>query len=76
MRELWIKSPAPKIVTTIGKDGLEQIQMIQVPASDLKKEMDGILPSKLKNITISGEGFSRLADYIFKVIYLESLNFI
>lgn len=63
-------------MTTIGKDGLEQIQMIQVPASDLKKEMDGILPSKLKNITISGEGFSRLADYIFKVIYLESLNFI
>lgn len=62
-------------MTTIGKDGLEQIQMIQVPASDLKKEMDGILPSKLKNITISGEGFSRLSDYIFKVIKFNKPEF-
>lgn len=67
LRDLCIVSPAPQIQQTIGKDGMEVTQMIPVMASDLKKEMDGYLPLKLRNITISGIGFNKLAEGIFNV---------
>lgn len=74
LRNLWIESPAPKTIIVVGNDGLEQVEKVPVPASDLKKEMYGQLPSKLKNITISGDGFSRLAETIFEVKFYTFVN--
>lgn len=66
LRSLWIESPASKIVKMTSKEGIEAFQAVQETASDLRKEMDGVLPPKLKTITISGRGFNRLADDIFE----------
>lgn len=41
--------------------------MVQEAASDLRMELYGLLPRKLKDLTISGSGFNRLADGILDV---------
>lgn len=74
LRNLWIESPAPKMVVSFDNEGLEQVQLVPVLASDLKKEMYGLLPPKLKNITISGDGFTRLAESIFEVPFIIILT--
>lgn len=67
IRELWIESPAAKLLKVVTKEGLETYQLIQEPASDLRAELYGALPRKLKSLTISGAGFNRLADGILNV---------
>lgn len=67
VRELWIEAPAPKMVKVVSKEGLETWQLIQEPASDLRAELYGMLPRKLKDLTISGAGFNQLADGVLEV---------
>lgn len=67
LRELWIESPAAKLVKVVTKEGLETYQLVQESASDLRLELYGLLPRKLKILTISGSGFNRLADGILDV---------
>jgi hypothetical protein len=67
LRELWIESPAPKMVKVTSKEGFETYQWVQDAASDLKQELSGYLPTKVRRITISGPGFNKLADGIFDV---------
>lgn len=50
-------------------DGLETYKLVQDSASDLRMELYGFLPRKLKNLTISGAGFNRLSDGIFDVSF-------
>lgn len=69
LRELWIESPAPKMVKVTSKEGFENYQWVQDAASDLKQELSGYLPTKVRKITISGPGFNKLADGIFDVNY-------
>lgn len=67
LRDLWIEAPAAKLVKIVTKEGLETYQLIQEAASDLSRELYGELPRKVKNLTISGAGFNRLADGILDV---------
>jgi hypothetical protein len=60
LRYLWIEAPQSN-PSSDGKGGGSSV--------DLKREMEGRLPLKLKNITISGKGFTKLAENIFKVIF-------
>lgn len=77
LRELWIEAPAPKLTKIVTKEGLETYQMIQDPASDLRMELQGELPRKVKSLTISGAGFNRLADGILdvNVNFFDCANF-
>jgi hypothetical protein len=59
LRYLWIEAPQ-----SVSADGQSKGGGASV---DLKREMEGRLPLKLKNITISGTGFTKLADNIFRV---------
>lgn len=71
IRDLWIEAPAPKLVKVVTKEGLETYQLVQDSASDLRLELQGLLPRKIRNVTISGAGFNRLADGILDVSYFE-----
>lgn len=73
LRELWIESPAPKMVKVTSKEGFETYQWAQDAASDLKQELSGYLPTKVRKITISGPGFNKLAEGIFDVKIIEIL---
>ncbi|XP_011212502.1 chaoptin isoform X1 [Bactrocera dorsalis] len=81
VRELWIEAPQP--FTRIIKKGsgpnqdIQQVQMGQ--PTDLAREMEGHLPSKLTNITFSGPQFSSLNERILKgmrspYIYMQLFN--
>jgi hypothetical protein len=59
LRYLWIEAPQSDSADGQNKGGGSSV--------DLKQEMDGKLPLKLKNITISGMSFTKLADNIFRV---------
>lgn len=48
------------------RSGNDQQMMMGQP-TNLEKEMHGMLPVKLKNITFSGPGFTSLAENILKV---------
>lgn len=74
VRDLWIEAPAPKLVKVVTKDGLETYQLVQESASDLRTELSGTLPRKLKNLTISGAGFNKLADRILDGVQATSLH--
>lgn len=67
LRELIIEAPAPKYVKVTSKEGFETYQLVQDSASDLRKELYGYLPDKVRSITISGPGFNRLDEGIFNV---------
>lgn len=67
LRELTIEAPVPKYVKVTSKEGFETYQLVQDSASDLRMELYGYLPNKVRSITISGPGFNRLADGIFDV---------
>lgn len=71
VRELWIEAPAPKMLKIVTKEKLETWQLVQDSASDLRNELIGLLPRKLKDLTISGAGFNRLADGILEVSLLS-----
>ncbi|CAD6994601.1 chaoptin isoform X1 [Ceratitis capitata] len=81
IRELWIEAPQP--FTRIIKKGsgpnqdIQQVQMGQ--PTDLAREMEGHLPSKLTNITFSGPQFSSLSERILKgmrspYLYMQLFN--
>ena len=55
------------MVKVTSKEGFETYQLAQDSASDLRVELFGYLPNKVRSITISGAGFNRLADGIFDV---------
>jgi hypothetical protein len=67
VRDLWIEAPAPYMERMVSLEGVESYKLVQESASDLKMELYGVLPRKLKNLTISGAGFNRLADGILDV---------
>lgn len=76
LRELWIESPAPKQVKVTSKEGFETYKLVQDAASDLRQELFGYLPRKVRKITISGPGFNTLAEGIFDVSFcLKILSF-
>lgn len=62
LQKLQISSPEPQKVISGPK-----ISYKNVAATDLRKEMNGKLPLKLREITISGKGFTTIAETIFEV---------
>lgn len=68
LQKLWISSPEPQKVISGPK-----ITYKNVAATDLRKEMTGQLPLKVREITISGKGFTSIADTIFQVLYFYSI---
>jgi len=69
IRQLWIEAPQP--FTRIVKKGsgpTQEMQTLQLGnPTDLQREMEGHLPSKLTNITFSGPQFTNLNERILKV---------
>lgn len=69
IRELWIEAPQP--FTRIVKKGsgpTQEMQTLQLGMpTDLQREMEGHLPSKLTNITFSGPQFTNLNEHILRV---------
>lgn len=73
LRELWIEATEPikmpqilldaNIVSSASQPSSPPVQI----STDLRKEMDGDLPAKLKKITISGTGFTQLYDQFLEV---------
>lgn len=74
VRELTIEAPPPKMVKIVSKEGFETYQLVQDSASDLRMELYGYLPNKVRSITISGAGFNRLAEGIFDVRRIKFLH--
>lgn len=64
LQKLWISSPEPQKVMTV-KDS--KVTYKTISATDLRKEMSGQLPLKLREITISGNGFTGISETILKV---------
>lgn len=71
LRELWIESPAPaRTQHEVSFDAIANVGRTEPkvqPATDLRKEMLGSLPLKLRSVTISGTTFNSIADTIFRV---------
>lgn len=71
LREIWIESPAPaRTQHEVSFDAIANIGRTEPktpPATDLRKEMLGSFPLKLRSVTISGKTFNNIADTIFKV---------
>ncbi|KAJ6640078.1 Chaoptin, partial [Pseudolycoriella hygida] len=77
LRELWIESPAPRVQHEVAFDAIANIGRTEpkTPLStDLRKEMLGDFPTKLRSVTISGKSFSNIADTIFKGIQSITLH--
>ncbi|XP_055618814.1 chaoptin [Toxorhynchites rutilus septentrionalis] len=68
LRELWIQ--APKSFEPFDHSS----KPVSAVPSDLRGEMDGLLPRKLKSITFGGFGFNRLADNILQGIQSADLH--
>uniref|UniRef100_A0A182FJ01 Chaoptin n=1 Tax=Anopheles albimanus TaxID=7167 RepID=A0A182FJ01_ANOAL len=85
LRELWIEAPKPpsphsssSSPSSVGAKGVKQTGNPSgqpVPATDLRREMDGELPRKLRTITIGGTGFSRLSDTLLRGVQAPTLHF-
>ncbi|XP_050075895.1 chaoptin [Anopheles maculipalpis] len=81
LRELWIEAPKPPSSHTAGGSpgatgtASKATKPIAVPATDLRREMDGLLPRKLQRITFGGTGFSRLSDTVLKGVRSATLYF-
>ncbi|XP_055324765.1 chaoptin [Sitodiplosis mosellana] len=69
LQKLWISSPEPQKVISGSK-----ITYKNVAATDLRKEMTGQLPLKLREITISGKGFMSIAETILQGVQSKSLH--
>lgn len=75
LRELWIEAPKPPSKSRPESSvGPKTPKPVSIPSSDMRREMDGTLPQKLKSITFSGSGFNRLADNILKGVQSVSLH--
>lgn len=71
LQKLWISSPEPQKVKQV-KDSKVTFKMVS--ATDLRKEMSGQLPLKLREIIISGKGFTGVSETILKV-KVQILNY-
>lgn len=69
LRELWIDAPEPPKRPDVLEAGVGggSLPVTQSVATDLRNEMQGILPAKLSTIILSGSGFIQLADNILDV---------
>lgn len=71
LRLVWINAPiAPRISATSAPASIVHSPLVsQMPivASDLRKEMFGTLPPKVRSITIAGKGFNTVAETILSV---------
>lgn len=72
LRSVWINAPiAPRISATSAPASavLHSPLVSQMPivASDLRKEMFGTFPPKVRSITIAGKGFYTVAETILSV---------
>lgn len=65
LQKLWISAPEPQRVAP-GPNS--KVTYKTVAATDLRKEMTGQLPLKLREITISDKGFTGISDTILKVL--------
>ncbi|XP_037026425.1 chaoptin isoform X1 [Bradysia coprophila] len=78
LRELWIESPGPaRSQHETSFDAIANIGRTEPkgPSStDLRKEMLGNFPLKLRSVTISGKTFTNIAETIFKGIESISLH--
>ncbi|EAT32230.1 AAEL015659-PA [Aedes aegypti] len=70
LRELWIEAPKPPSQprSDTAAAAPKTPKPVSIPTSDMRREMEGMLPQKLKSITFSGSGFNRLADNVLKGI--------
>uniref|UniRef100_A0A182SDA4 LRRCT domain-containing protein n=1 Tax=Anopheles maculatus TaxID=74869 RepID=A0A182SDA4_9DIPT len=82
LRELWLEAPKSPSSSTSGSGytgatgtPAKASKPIAVPATDLRREMDGLLPRKLQTITFGGTGFSRLSDTVLKGVRSATLHF-
>uniref|UniRef100_A0A182M164 LRRCT domain-containing protein n=1 Tax=Anopheles culicifacies TaxID=139723 RepID=A0A182M164_9DIPT len=79
LRELWIeaaKAPSGSSATSANSGNTSKSSKpIALAATDLRREMDGLLPHKLQSITFGGTGFSRLSDNILKGARSATLHF-
>ncbi|XP_031631630.1 chaoptin isoform X2 [Contarinia nasturtii] len=69
LQKLCISAPEPQKITTGPK-----VTYKSVTATDLRKEMTGRLPLKLREIMISGEGFTSISDTILNGVQSKSLH--
>lgn len=68
LRDLWIDAPvAPKVSSSFPTEMPVTTTAQPIIASDLRKEMTGRLPTKLRRVTIGGKGFTQIADNILSV---------
>lgn len=63
LQKLQISAPDPQKIISGPK-----ISYKTVSATDLRKEMTGKLPLKLREITISGKGFTTISETILQVL--------
>ncbi|XP_055525782.1 chaoptin [Wyeomyia smithii] len=75
LRELWIDAPKPPQDRSDsgGSSAPRTPKLASVPASDMRREMEGLLPRKLQSITFSGSGFNNLADNVLTGLQSSSL---
>lgn len=60
LRSLWIEAPEAR------RPSIDETKSTLI-STDLMKEMDGVLPVKLREITFSGQGFSNIANSVLNV---------
>ncbi|KAL1381418.1 hypothetical protein pipiens_013476 [Culex pipiens pipiens] len=73
LRELWIEAPKPPSQER-SDNGSKTPKPVSVPSSDLRREMEGMLPRKLKSLTFGGSGFNKLADNVLKGLQSSSVQ--
>lgn len=68
LQKLWIDAPEPQKIVSGGR-----VTYKSVAASDLRREMMGLLPYKLRDITIGGKGFKILSESMLAVIIKKKI---
>lgn len=66
LRSLWIEAPVAPHISSSSQT-VNKVSTAAVFATDLRKEMLGYLPSKLRQITIGGKGYTILSDLLLSV---------
>lgn len=66
LRSLWIEAPVLPHISPSSQSN-NKVSTAPVFATDLRKEMLGYLPSKLRKITIGGKGYMILSDLLLSV---------
>lgn len=79
LRSIWIDAPvAPRVSATSAPATIVYAPLVSqksILASDLRKEMFGTLPRKLRSITVAGKGFNTVAETILSVSTAETTSF-